>query len=307
MKIGSLCSGIGGLEKGLEDALGAETVFQVEQDPFCRRILGKHWPRARQHDDVHHVGKRNLPYVDLLCFGFPCQDISSAGTQSGLSGARSGLFYQCARVVEELAPEWVVVENVASGAKLWVDAATAELERLGYAVLPVPLSASDVGALHPRARVFLAAHLNGVGKRAQPGLPKVARASEASGTGEAAHADAQRRQAELSTEQRDARGFGEPEGNDRAEAVTDADSEQLRDEQQRDSRRGDGVQSEGEAEPCFPGWSEPEPDVVRMAHELPEALDSARVRALGNSVVVWCAEAVGWIIRELIEEIDRAE
>lgn len=181
MKFGSLCSGIGGLELGLQWAGLGEAVWQVEIDPFCRRILSKHWPKAKLYDDVHKVGKRNLESVDLICFGAPCQDISSAGTQSGLSGSRSRLFYECARVVAELLPEWVVVENVASGAKLWVDACCAELERLGYACLPVPLSARDVGALHIRARIFIVAHADRERQRALAGLAEVAGASETSG------------------------------------------------------------------------------------------------------------------------------
>ncbi len=177
MRIGSLCTGVGGLELGLEWAGLGETVFQVEIDPFCRRILGKHWPNAKQFEDLREVGKHNLPNVDLICFGFPCQDVSSAGAKTGLSGARSGLFYQCARIVAELAPEWVVVENVASGAKLWVDSVLAELGRLGYACLPLPLSASHVGALHQRARVFVVAHTDRGLEHAEPGFSEVASAS----------------------------------------------------------------------------------------------------------------------------------
>jgi DNA (cytosine-5)-methyltransferase 1 len=103
-----------------------------------------------------------LAAVDLICGGFPCQDVSSAGKRAGLTGARSGLWYEYRRLVSELSPSWVVVENVASGAKLWVDFVRADLAELGYDSLPIPLSAQDVGAPHRRERIFIVAHTNGV-------------------------------------------------------------------------------------------------------------------------------------------------
>lgn len=158
LKLGSLCSGIGGLELGLERAIGCETVWQVELEPHCRAVLAAHWPNAKRFDDVHQVGAHNLDQVDLICFGSPCQDLSSAGKRAGLGGPKSRIFYECARVVSELRPEWVVVENVASGAARWVDAMRSELGQRGYATLPVPVAARDCGAPHRRERIFLVAH-----------------------------------------------------------------------------------------------------------------------------------------------------
>jgi DNA (cytosine-5)-methyltransferase 1 len=167
MRIGSLFSGIGGLELGLEMSGVGETVWQVEQSPLCLAVLEKHWPSVERFNDVCTVGAHNLPRVDLVCGGFPCQDVSSAGKRAGLAGSRSGLWYQFARVVTELRPEWVVVENVASGAALWVDFVCGDLEQLGYASLQVPIAAEDVGASHPRARVFVVAHTDNFGKHAR--------------------------------------------------------------------------------------------------------------------------------------------
>jgi DNA (cytosine-5)-methyltransferase 1 len=174
VRLGSLCSGIGGLELGLEWALGSETVWQVELEAHCRAVLEVHWPHAERYDDVESSGgyfvwRNVLKPVDLICFGSPCQDLSSAGKRSGLSGSKSRLFYECARIVSELRPEWVVFENVASGAARWVDAVRQELEKLGYATLPVPIAASDCGAPHLRARVLLVAHLERAELRQQPG------------------------------------------------------------------------------------------------------------------------------------------
>lgn len=156
LTIGSLFSGIGGIELGLEWAGLGPVRWQVERDEFCRSVLAKHWPDVKRYADVCTVGAE-LERVDLICGGFPCQDVSSAGKRAGLAGARSGLWYQFARIVGVVRPRFVVVENVASGATRWTDAIVRDLAERGYASLPVPLSASDVGAPHKRARVFIVA------------------------------------------------------------------------------------------------------------------------------------------------------
>jgi DNA (cytosine-5)-methyltransferase 1 len=106
-----------------------------------------------------------LPPAEIVAAGFPCQDISAAGKGAGLAGARSGLWYECARIIAESRPAWVVIENVASGAKRWVDAVRGSLGQLGYETLPIPISAADVGAPHLRRRVFIIAHAIGFGLR----------------------------------------------------------------------------------------------------------------------------------------------
>jgi DNA (cytosine-5)-methyltransferase 1 len=160
VRIASLFSGIGGLELGLEAAGVGHTVVQVEQDPYCRAVLRRHWPEANQLEDIRYVRGQDLQNPDLICGGFPCQDVSAAGRGAGLAGARSGLWYEFARLVGEARPSWVVVENVASGAKRWVDAVRGSLGQLGYETLPIPIAASDVGAPHLRRRVFIVAHAN---------------------------------------------------------------------------------------------------------------------------------------------------
>ncbi len=179
MRIGSLCSGIGGLELGLERALNGETLWQVEIEPPCRAVLAAHWPRTERFDDVHKVGSHNLQPVDIVCFGSPCQNISSAGDRTGINGAKSRLFYECTRIVAELCPRWVVVENVASGASRWVDAARRELERLGYATLPIPIGAADCGAPHRRNRIFIVANADSYREPARAQYAEVASASKA--------------------------------------------------------------------------------------------------------------------------------
>ena len=162
VRMGSLFSGIGGLELGLERGIRAaghavEVVYQVERSAFCRCILARHWPMAQRYDDVRSVGAAVLPPVDLLCGGFPCQDVSSAGRGAGLDGARSGLWWEFLRIIGETRPRWVVVENVASGASRWLPAVRRSLGSLGYASVPVGIAACEVGARHRRERVFVVA------------------------------------------------------------------------------------------------------------------------------------------------------
>lgn len=187
LTIGSLFSGIGGLEKGLEDAGLGPVLWQVEISEFCRRVLTKHWPSVERFDDVREVGAAQLVPVDIICGGFPCTDISSAGKGAGLAGERSGLWFEFARIVGELRPRWVVVENVAGGAP-WVDLVRDDLAGRGYETLPVPLSAEDVGAPHRRSRVFVVATnalctgLQGAECTVTPGRPEPADSPWTKGT-----------------------------------------------------------------------------------------------------------------------------
>lgn len=161
MRIGSLFSGIGGLDLGLEWAGVGHTVWQVERDPFCRSVLERHWPDAQRFDDVCTVGAHNLEPVDVICGGFPCQDISYAGKGLGLSGERSGLWYEFARIVGEMGPRYVVVENVAALITRGIGDVLGTLSDLGYDAQWRAIRASDVGAPHRRERIFFVAYANG--------------------------------------------------------------------------------------------------------------------------------------------------
>src|SRR3990167_10929952 len=131
MRIGSLFSGIGGLELGLEWAGVGRTVWQVELDPYCRAVLAKHWPDAQRFTDVRDCNSTNLPPVDVLCGGFPCQDISDAGKRAGITGARSGLWSEFARIIRELRPRYVVVENVRALLVRGIDTVLGDLAAAG--------------------------------------------------------------------------------------------------------------------------------------------------------------------------------
>ena len=106
-------SGIGGFSLAASWVGGFQTVGFVEIDPYCQRILRKHWPEVPVHDDIRGYSAEPGS-VDVITAGFPCQDLSSAGKQEGLSGERSGLFYEVIRLARELRPQFIVFENVAN-------------------------------------------------------------------------------------------------------------------------------------------------------------------------------------------------
>lgn len=168
--MGSLFSGIGGLDLGLEWAGLGPTVWQVEQDHYCRAVLAKHWPYAdRSVTDVRAVAASSLSRPRLLIGGFPCQDVSGAGKGAGLAGERSGLWFVFRDIVEAFRPEGVIVENVASGKKRWLCQVRSDMQALGYRTRAVQVSAADVGAPHLRERVFVLALADSDGmRRLQP-------------------------------------------------------------------------------------------------------------------------------------------
>ncbi|HEU4463060.1 MAG TPA: DNA cytosine methyltransferase, partial [Solirubrobacterales bacterium] len=165
MNVGSLFSGIGGFELGFERA-GMRVSWQVEQDPYCRAVLARHFPHAARFEDVREVGAGSLDAVDLVCGGFPCQDLSAAGRGAGIDGARSGLWAEYARIVRELRPRYVVVENVPAlltgKGKRWergpIGRVLGDLAEARYDAEWACLSAREFGAPHLRKRVWIVAY-----------------------------------------------------------------------------------------------------------------------------------------------------
>jgi DNA (cytosine-5)-methyltransferase 1 len=160
LTIGSLFSGgCGGLELGLELAGVGHTIWQVEIDAKARQNLKRHWPNAKQYEDIREFAKApGVERPDVICGGFPCQDISVAGAGKGLEGARSGLWFEYLRVVRTLRPRFVVVENVRALTFRGLDTVLGGLSESGYSAIWFPLRAADVGAPHLRERLFIVAH-----------------------------------------------------------------------------------------------------------------------------------------------------
>jgi DNA (cytosine-5)-methyltransferase 1 len=299
VNVGSLFAGIGGFDLGFERA-GMRVDWQVELDPYCRAVLARHFPDAARFEDVRKVGARNLSPVDLLCGGFPCQDLSAAGRGAGIDGARSGLWAEFARIVRELRPRYVVVENVPAlltgKGKRWergpIGRVLGDLAEARYDAEWACLSAREFGAPHLRKRVWIVAY---PARDAEAGTEAEARPER-----ERARAGGQRgRAAQLadSDPQRQpgrAGALGRPAG--RREPA---------------DRRGAGAglpdpdreQHEGRAQalgrPAAPQlrdhWAA-EPGVGRVADGVPRRVD--RLAALGNALVPQIAE---WIGRRILE------
>ena len=156
MRAGSLFSGIGGFDLGLERA-GHEIIWQVENDPYCQKVLAKHWPDVPCHKDVHDVGAHNLEKVEVICGGFPCQPVSVAGKQLAQDDER-WLWPQFAGIVGELRPRYVLVENVPGILVRGLGDVLGDLAELGYDAEWGSVSAASVGAPHLRKRIFIVAH-----------------------------------------------------------------------------------------------------------------------------------------------------
>lgn len=170
MNVLDLFSGIGGFSLGLERA-GMRTVAFCEIDPFCREVLAKHWPSVRCYNDVRDLTAKQLAAdgiaVDAICGGFPCQDISRAngvhGERLGLDGTRSGLWREYARLVGELRPRFVIVENVTDLLRLGLGDVLGDLAALGYDAEWHCIPAAYVGARHIRDRVWVVAYARSIG------------------------------------------------------------------------------------------------------------------------------------------------
>jgi DNA (cytosine-5)-methyltransferase 1 len=157
--MGSLFAGIGGFDLGFERA-GFKTSWQVEIDPYCQKVLAKNFPEAERFGDIRECGSHNLKPVDVISGGFPCQDISTAGRGAGIEGERSGLWGDMCRIVCEIRPSFVLVENVAALLGRGMGRVLGDLAEIGYDAEWEIISAADVGAPHLRERVWITAYPN---------------------------------------------------------------------------------------------------------------------------------------------------
>lgn len=174
---GSLFSGIGGFDLAAR-WMGWENVFNVEIDPFCRKVLNYHFPKSESFTDVRKFESTNFyGRVQVLSGGFPCQPFSTAGKRKGTQDDRY-MWPEMLRVIQEVRPSWIVAENV-RGLLNWsngdgrggvvLDTVCNDLENEGYEVCPLLLSSANVNAPHKRERVWVVAHSysNGEGRKSE--------------------------------------------------------------------------------------------------------------------------------------------
>lgn len=157
-----LFSGIGGFSLGLERTGGFETVAFCEIEEFPRNVIKKHWPNVPCYRDVRELTAERLAAdgiaVDVICGGFPCQDISTAGKGAGLAGERSGLWSEIARLTSELRPRYVIVENVSALLSRGLGTVLGDLAQIGYDAEWHCIPACYVGAAHRRDRIWIVAY-----------------------------------------------------------------------------------------------------------------------------------------------------
>lgn len=167
-----LFAGLGGFSLGLERTQGFETVAFCEIEPNARRVLNKHWPQVPVYEDVRTLTAERLAEdgirVDVLTAGFPCQDLSRAGNRAGLSGTRSGLFWELVRAVRMVRPRFAILENVADLLSGGMGDVCGALAESGLRVEWDCVPAYACGSPQQRDRVWIVAHPDREGKL-QPG------------------------------------------------------------------------------------------------------------------------------------------
>ena len=302
-------------------------LWHCESDNYCQRVIRKHWPTNPIYPDIRELRGADVEPVDVLCGGFPCQDISFAGAGAGIDGARSGLWSEYARLVGELRPRWVVVENVPALLGRGVGRVLGDLAEIGYDAEWDCLPASAFGAPHRRDRFWLVAYPGGE-QHEDTGAPDGWQTTEGLSQADS-DAEAMQRSSLVGREPN-----GDPEGS---QVVADTD----------ELRRGKGIQrqsgtsqrtrqanalrggeqladAEGircvglgagvslrdrgslESEGCDPvsGWHwATEPDVGRVAYGVPNRVD--RLRGLGNALVPQIAQWIGERIVSYEAEVQR--
>ena len=296
MKMGSLFSGIGGLDLGLERSIpGLQTVWQVEKEEFCRSILERHWPNTKQYNNVLHVGAHNLEPVDVICAGFPCQSVSIAGKMRGLEDEeKSGLWWQVHRLVSEFQSighePILVLENVANIIRVGGPDVVGSLTAIGYDCEWTIISAAQCGAPHLRRRWFAIAYPSTIGYYLRNELAFADTNSIGCGTGSNTEREHQHRvhkqwNTPQSEQQRSEREFGIGEDS-HASTNTISTRTQVQTAWQQPSKQMFGSTSKTQ----WRGFPTQSP-VCRRDDGVPNRVD--RIRALGNAVVPQCAEWVG--------------
>jgi len=276
LRVLDLFAGIGGLSLGLERTGGFKTVAFCEIDPFCRRVLAKHWPDVPCAEDITTREFREGE-ADVVTGGFPCQDISFAGDGAGLAGARSGLWRELLRAIRLVRPRYALVENVAALLTRGMGTVLGDLAEIGLDAEWHCIPASAVGAPHRRDRVWIVA--NPGGEQHEGDSPPLSGSFAAQLA--AADTDNQRELQSQGCEQDEWRRTG-----DGCQQMADAE------------RGGCEVRyGAPELSTLQRGWWSIEPNVGRVAHGIPARVD--RLRSLGNAVVPQIPELLGRAILEV--------
>ena len=288
MKVLDLFSGIGGFSLGLE-AAGMETVAFCEFDEHARKVLKKHWPDVPIHNDVRELdGTEYRGTVDVVCGGFPCQDLSNAGKKAGITGERSSLYREMLRIISECLPRYAIFENVSAlltgDSGRWFAQFLYDLAEIGYDAEWHCIPASELGAHHHRDRVWIIAYPNNDGQFAT---------KEREGTEERGDSDKARQKSAKQLEGCGSSSFDE--------LLADTNNKRLQRRERlrvyiaENIKRARGAYGAA-SERCNGGrrkgntWHV-EPELGRVADGIPNR--SHRLKQLGNAVVPQIPEAIG--------------
>lgn len=277
LTVGSLFSGIGGIDLGLERA-GMTVKWHSEIEPYACRVLKKHWPDVPNIGDITQVDWETVPYVDVIAGGYPCQPFSLAGRRNGENDPRH-LWPYFQNAISRIRPRYALLENVRGHLSLGGLSVIGDLASIGYDAEWRIVSAASVGANHRRDRLIIVAYPNG--RRSSNGRQCPALSCEGGsrgndGAGSGSHLGQI--------------GMEEPRETPGDVADSDGTRPQRSIGEVFETRNVRGITYGGGS------WWETEPDVGRVANGVPNRVD--RLRGLGNAVVPQVAEVVGRLIME---------
>ena len=292
-------SGIGGFSYAAEKLVGGfKTVSFVECEPFCQKVLKKHWPDVPIYEDIRTYDPE--PYsADVICGGFPCQSISNAGKREGITEtSESGLWYELYRVICLLQPRYVVLENVSAILSRGLGIVLGNLAEAGYCCEYACIPASYIGACHQRDRWFLIAYPDSMLRfdvlRQQPEQRQETHQGTSdrnNRSGNVANSKSERTGEYKSrlrgqSERRDLQ--TDRDTNQKISTVTDSNGERLEGQIGTRISRSIWWEATPASRRLNPNWSEyaSKPVLCRGNDGVPSGLDrTKRLKALGNSIV----------------------
>ena len=312
LTVGSLFSGIGGFDLGLERA-GMKVIWQSEIDTFASRVLKKHWPDVPNLGDITKVDWSKVERPDVICGGYPCQPFSTAGKRGGANDPRH-LWPAMHNAIRVLRPRYALMENVRGHLSLGFNRVLGDLAEIGYDAEWQVIPAAAVGAPHKRDRVFIVAYpkskfSNGSNDNARVGLESQSLSEFGNNGGSQSLAypnDTRNRTPERriddngATQIKNRQIFSQFELGRHSTNVADTDCEFVgqygssSDVANQSRQRHD--QRERQKTNDFGQWWEIEPSVGRVANGVPDRVD--RLRGLGNAIVPQVAELVGALVVE---------
>jgi DNA (cytosine-5)-methyltransferase 1 len=282
LTVGSLFSGIGGLDLGLERA-GMNVIWQSEIDPYACKVLKKHWPKVVNHGDIKSINWGDIVRPDVICGGYPCQPFSTAGLRKGEQDPRH-LWPWVRQAISELRPKYAILENVRGHLSMGGMSVVGELASIGYDAEWRLVSAASVGAHHRRERIIIVAypkseHSNGSDHYS--GIYERPETLSELGNSSRAKAMAERRKVFPSTPNEVWNTLSK--GWERSRELQETETERSRPHTPSKEARWRGI------------W-QPEPNVGRVAYGVSNRVD--KLRGLGNAVVPQVAEVIGRLVME---------